>query len=118
MKELSDRPLDIFIGSKEIKKVIRERITTLGISAYVLCEELGVDYKIFKENYLNIRNPATVHGRKMKHEDLLKILEALNISAKITVILGDIDGVDKERFSFKKFKINGPAGRKEKGTSE
>ncbi len=73
----------IITQSKEIRKLLMERIEKDNISIFHLCKYLDVDYKNFVEGYLL----TTGKTRGIREKDVVKVAEFLGIKIRIQIVL-------------------------------
>jgi hypothetical protein len=66
--------LDIYLGSKELKKLIVDRSTRFELPLRYICSYAKIDYKEFMQNYINSleNNEATLTEKQFN--DIFEIL--------------------------------------------
>lgn len=79
---------DIVKCSKELKKLILERIDDLGYKLKYVCDNAGVDYDKFRY-YLHTAKPLDKHIYKFKQAHILRICDQLGLIVKIKIIIQD-----------------------------
>lgn len=85
---MEKRPYDKLFASKELKKLIVQRLQENNISPYLLSQEAEINWKEFKSYYLNVTDPRDAH-RKFNQEKLLKVCELLGIKVKLLLVVQD-----------------------------
>lgn len=88
--EYNERAADLIFSSKEIKRLIMERLEESRISLALMCRDIGVSPKDFKRYYLNTHGKMVDETKKkgLTHIGLRKVLNYLNMDIKITLITG------------------------------
>ena len=86
---------DIILLSRELKKLIIDRLTELNISKFQLCEDLEIDYEKFKY-YLNCSEAPKYAS--ITQGELLNIASALGVAVRVTIVM-----LPKEKATAKKF---------------
>jgi len=81
--------VDIIVCSKELKRVIRNRIKELDISLYNVCKDGDFDYKKFN-NYMNAESPVS-HNVTVKQDMLIEFCEFIGIEIRVTIKLHNIN---------------------------
>ncbi len=81
--------IDIIKCSKELKKLIKERIKELNYSIALVCENAGVKYEKFRY-YLNCADPLDENAR-VSQAHILRVCEQLGIVVKIKLIIQDVE---------------------------
>lgn len=79
---------DIIKCSKELKKLIRQRVGDLGYSLKYVCDNSGVNYDKFRY-YLSAENPLDKHISYVKQSHILKVCDQLGIFVKVKIIIQD-----------------------------
>jgi len=89
------------VSSKEIKQLLIERMNNLGVSAFEVCIRADVSYATFKKYYLEIEEPTS--RPSLRPEDLMKIGKLIGIKIRTTVVVGDIEKIDRNKLLNEKY---------------
>lgn len=66
--------IDVYLGSKELKKHIVDRSFTFEIPLRFICAEAGVNYKSFLQGYVNSNMPDSTDITEEQFENILELL--------------------------------------------
>tara|TARA_Y100000814_G_scaffold293633_1_gene276287 strand:+ start:9918 stop:10244 length:327 start_codon:yes stop_codon:yes gene_type:complete len=91
-----NKRFDIIKCSKELKKVILERVNKLNISMYMLCEELNINYDRVKR-YMNCKDPLD-YNVKITQQEILMVCDALKIDIRVTISIQPEENVKVKSF--------------------
>ena len=88
--------IDVIICSKELKKVVRERIKNLNTSLYEVCKVGDFDYKKFS-NFMNAEDPMNNNVR-VKQMQVLELCKSIGIDVRVSVRVNEITEEVKNKF--------------------
>ena len=88
--------IDVIICSKELKKVVRERIKNLNTSLYKVCKVGDFDYKKFS-NFMNAEDPMNNNVR-VKQMQVLELCKSIGIDVRVSVRVNEITEEVKDKF--------------------
>lgn len=80
---MSSKLLDIYLGSKELKKLLISRSEELQIPFKYICHDLGIDYTDFMKQYINSNSANMPIGEEM----FGKILSYLGINVRFQFVV-------------------------------
>lgn len=86
--------LDIYLGSKEIKKIIVKRSFEFKIPLKFICNEIGIKYDSFISDYINAEDSSKYSITEEKFE---KVLCLLGMEPRCTVVLKKDFDVEETR---------------------
>tara|TARA_R100001244_G_scaffold130681_1_gene103018 strand:- start:267 stop:563 length:297 start_codon:yes stop_codon:yes gene_type:complete len=75
--------IDVVICSKELKKLIRQRIKDLNTNLYYVCKIGEFDYKKFS-NFMNAEDPMNNNVR-VKQMQVIKLCESIGVDVRISI---------------------------------
>lgn len=82
--------LDVLLNSNQLKRTIVERAFKYNIPIRYLCNEVGVDYKMFMSTYIN---STSGDPKYITEEQFTNMLSLLGIETRFQfVISSDYDG--------------------------
>lgn len=88
--------IDIYLGSKELKKLIVKRSFDLELPLKLICLDLGIDYKEFMSKYINSHEN---NNYEISEELFEKILSHLGISVRHQFVIDTrFDAVAKQEY--------------------
>lgn len=103
--------LDTILTSNQLKKIIVERSFKYQIPIRYLCDECGVDYKMFMSTYINSTSGDAKH---VSEDQFVKMLSILGIDVRFQFVINksyNIEEVSKG-LSEKYEKKRGPSFNK------
>lgn len=99
--------VEVYLGSKELKKAILDLSFKYEIPLKYICKEAGVNYRTFLEGYINSNNPSI----EITEKQFEKILDLLGIERRIQFIVKtNFDAKETQQF------LDNKHGREKKGT--
>jgi len=87
--------MDVLLSSKELRKIIVNRIFNNEVNFYKLCLHCNVKHLSFL-NWCRCKTGDST--RYISHEQLIKVMKSLGIDYKVTFILKDETKVDYSPF--------------------
>jgi hypothetical protein len=66
--------IDVYLGSKELKRTIVERSFQFEIPLKLICAEAGINYKTFLQGYVNSNTPDSTDITEKQFEKVLGLL--------------------------------------------
>lgn len=90
--------IDIYLGSKELKRTIVERSFNLELPLRYICKEIGVDYKTFMSSYVNSLESTSF---PITEDQFERMLEILGIGVRYQFIIDSDFDSEKMRFYLK-----------------
>lgn len=86
---------DLMFSSKDLKKLMLDRIKELKVHPYNLCMELGIPFKYWSE-YVKMFDTTRVlnMSKRLSQMDIKKIAERIGIYPSLIIRVKDIEEVD------------------------
>lgn len=82
----------IFRESKELKREIVDRSTEFRIPFKYICDEVGISYKEFMQEYINVPGIAPI---EITDEQIIKTLEVLGIEIRHQFVINSTIDMNK-----------------------
>jgi len=78
------RLIDALLGSKELKRELVERSFEFGIPFKMICNEVGIEYKVFMASYINSHESP---NSEITEEQLKEVMALLGMQVRYQFVI-------------------------------